>query len=103
MRELLSSGSDKKAGLAAYVLSHGAKPRIRSLFWIASSVYAANGVSVCRSLPLPTGQPAGAARQSELELMSALVGYELRTKIDADCRHDLGQRCMTDMCRSHAR
>jgi hypothetical protein len=100
LRERLATGSDRAAGIAAYELSvtgdlsdsaliQSRLQRLRNQWKGRESEVATSEVD----------QPPGQARQAETDMASALASYEARTKVDGDRRRDLGQGCMSDMCR----
>jgi hypothetical protein len=99
LRERLTKGSDMEAGLAAYELSvaGGASDSVA----IQDRLQRLREQWRGREHEVATAdanQPAGQARQAEVELGSALASYEGRTKVDGTRRHDLGEGCMSDMC-----
>jgi hypothetical protein len=100
LRQRLATGDDREAGIAAYELSVIGEPSDTAL--IESRLQRLRNQWRGREQEVTTSavtQPPGQARQAEVDMASALASYEARTKVDGDQRHDLGQGCMSDMCR----
>jgi hypothetical protein len=99
LRQRLATGSDKEAGMAAYELSVTGGPSdsaaIQDRLQRLRNQWSGREHEVATS---EGSQPAAQARQSEVNLASALASFEARTKVDPARRHELGQGCMSDMC-----
>jgi hypothetical protein len=100
LRERLANGSDKEVAAVAYALSIGGGSSDSTL--IEDRLRRLRNEWKGREHEVATAnvnQPAGQARQAEMELVSALGSFDSHTKVDAAYRPDLGAGCMSDMCR----